>query len=660
MAITQNITTKFLPNAKEVNYLSKNFTEFRQNLIDFAKAYYPNTYTDFNEASPGMMFIEMAAYVGDVLSFYIDKSFQENLLSVASEQKNVVAIAQSLGYKPRLSSPSTVTARLYQMVPALPSTQDYNPDSRFFLTIKANSKFSSNLPPTQTFRLSEDVNFADPEGRTVQIFARDNTGSPTQYVVSKPAKLISGQTKTVSVDFGSPQKFSRIEIADENAISIISVTDSDGNEWKQVDFLGQDVLIEEKTVAPLTADGYLESTVLPNSPPPAKLISYKKVPRRFATRLNSDMKLELWFGSGTQNIDEDLIQLNSSQIANTKYDQRVSSNALDPADFLDSDSFGLAPSNTTLTVTYLVGGGVESNVSSNTITNVDSLDVLNNIQNYDISLQSQFNEVVDSVTVNNDEPATGGGSSETIEEIRQNALAYFNAQARVVTDKDYVVRSLSMPPQFGTIAKVFVLRDEQMNVQQMQNAGMLSENTDENPFTTATYVENPIAPNSINLYVMGYNAQGQLTVLNSLVKRNLAKYLEQYRILTDDVNILDAFVVNISVNFDIVVKPGYNMNDVLARSIDSVKQFFNIDRWQINQPIVLNDLQLSIGVVDGVQSVSNITITNKYKFRDGKDYQEYRYPIETATIDGVIYPSLDPCIFEIKYPETDIIGNARQ
>jgi hypothetical protein len=660
MAITQNITTKFTPNAKEVNYLSKSFPEFRQNLIDFAKTYYPNTYTDFNEASPGMMFIEMAAYVGDVLSFYIDKSFQENLLSVASEQKNVVAIAQSLGYKPRLSSPAMVTAKVYQMVPALSSAQNYNPDSRFFLTLKTNSRFSSNIPPLQTFRLTEDVNFSDPEGRIIQVFSRDISGNPTKYVVSKPAKLVAGQTKTISVDFGSPQKFSRIEISDENAIAIVSVIDSDGNEWKQVDFLGQDVIIEERMVAPITSNGYLQSDVLPNSPPPAKLISYKKVPRRFAIRLNTDMKLELWFGSGTQNVDETLIQLNSTQIANTKYDQVISSNALDPADFLDSDSFGLAPSNTTLTVTYLVGGGVESNVPSNSITNVDSLEIVNNIQNYELSLRPQFNEVVDSVTINNEEPATGGGSSETIEEIRQNALAYFNAQARVVTDKDYTVRSLSMPPQFGTVAKVFVLRDEQMTVQQLQNAGLLSENIDTNPFTNATYVENPIAPNSINLYVLGYNAQGQLTILNSLVKRNLAKYLEQYRMLTDDVNILDAFIVNIAVNFDIVVKPRYNMNDVLARSIDSVKQFFNIDNWQINQPIVLNDLRLSIGAIDGVQSVTNITVTNKYKFRDGKDYQEYRYPIETATIDDIIYPSLDPCIFEIRYPETDIIGNARQ
>ncbi len=662
MAVSQSITKKFTPNAKDVNYLSKNFSEFRQNLIDFAKAYYPNTYADFNETSPGMMFIEMAAYVGDVLSFYIDNSFKENLLSVATERKNIIAIAQSMGYKPRLASPATVTARLYQLVPALGAENNYDPDPKFFLRVLSNSRFSSNTPPIQVFRSLTDVNFADPSDRTMQIFARDAlTNVPTFYVVSKPVNLIAADTKTATFSFGAAQKFTKVELSDPNVISIVSIVDSDGNEWTEVDYLGQDVILEERDITPRANDGYLSGDALTtNSPPPAKLAIYKKKPRRFVSRVNPDLKMELWFGSGTGDTNDEIIQLNSTQIANTKYDQRVENTALDPSDFLASNTFGMAPSNTTLTVTYLVGGGVNSNVSSNTITKVDLATVANNASDYNVSEQNLFAQVVDSIAVLNEEPATGGGDVESIEEIRQNALAYFNAQNRVVTDKDYIVRSLAMPPKFGGIAKVFVLRDEQMNVQQLQDRGILPENTDENPYTVTRYVDNPVAPNSINLYVLGYNAQGQLVTLNTLVKQNLAKYLEQFRMLTDDVNILDAFVVNIGVEFDIVVYRGYNMNDVLARAIDAVKQFFDIDKWQINQPIVMNDLRLAIGSIEGVQTVNNVTITNKYKFKDGKDYQEYRYPIVNATVDDVIYPSLDPCIFEIKYPETDIVGNARQ
>jgi hypothetical protein len=206
MTVSQSVTKKFNPNFKDVNYLAKNFSEFRQNLIEFTKSYYPNTYSDFNETSPGMMFIEMAAYVGDVLSFYIDDRFKENLLLFAKERNNVISIAQALGYKPRLSATSTVTARIYQLVPALGSSTNYNPDTRFFLKVLANSKFSSNTQPVQTFRSIEDVDFNDDTDRTAEVFSRDINQVPTTYIVSKPIKLLNAEQKTTSVTFGSDRK----------------------------------------------------------------------------------------------------------------------------------------------------------------------------------------------------------------------------------------------------------------------------------------------------------------------------------------------------------------------------------------------------------------------------------------------------------------------
>lgn len=662
MAVLQSITKKFTPVIKDVSYLNKNFSEFRQSLIEFAKSYYPNTYTDFNEASPGMMFIEMAAYVGDVMSFYIDNQFKENLLIYAQERKNVINIAQAFGYKPRLAAPAVVEATIYQMVPALGISNNYDPDERFFLKILTNSRFSSNTPPIQSFRSIEDVNFADSAGRTARVFSRDTiTNAPTMYVFSKKIKLIAADLRTVNFAFGSAQKFSKIELPESNVISIVGITDSDGYDWAEVDYLGQDIIIEERDVTPRTITGYASSGSMDsNSLPPVKIAIFKTKPRRFVSRVNAELKMELWFGSGTMNTSEEILQLNSTQIANSKYDQRISNSTLDPTDFLTSDTFGLAPANTTLTVSYLIGGGIESNVSSGTITNVDNLIISNNVADYAPADQQLYNQIVSSVSIYNDEPATGGGDVETVDEIRQNALAFFNAQNRTVTDKDYLVRALSLPPKFGTVAKAFVVRDEQINAIGQQNADTSTFNIDEDPFNNRRYVQDPVSPNAINLYVLGYNANGNLTTLNSLVKKNLAKYLEQYRMLTDDVNIMDAFVVNIGVEFDIVVYRNYNMNDVLARSIDVVKSFFDINNWQINQPIVMNDLRLAIGSVDGVQTVTNVRLTNKYYFKDGKDYQEYRYPISEATVDDIVYPSLDPCIFELRYPETDIVGNARQ
>lgn len=661
MAVNQNLVRKFNPNFKDVNYLSKNFAEFRQNLIEFAKAYYPNTYTDFNEASPGMMFIEMASYVGDVLSFYIDNQFKENLLLFAKERQNVLAISQALGYKPRLTATSTVEATISQMVPALGTSFNYEPDSRFFLKIGKNSKFSSDTLPIQTFRSVEDVNFSDPTDRTIRVLSRDGSNIPTMYVASKKVKLVSADVKTINFTFGSARKFTKMEIPDANVIAIQSVVDSDGFTWYEVDYLGQDLIIEDRDMTVRTDEGYLSTGVLPTgSLPPAKLAVFRRKSRRFTTRINSDLKLELLFGSGTNESDEDIFTINSTQIANSKYNQAISNNSLDPSDFITSDTFGLAPANTTLTVTYLVGGGVQSNVTSNSITRVDIANVVNSPTDYALSEQNLFNAVVSSVSINNEEPARGGGDIETVEEIRQNALAFFNAQNRVVTDKDYIVRALAMPSQFGKLSKVFVVRDEQINAIGKQDPKTLTVNNDVNPFNDREYVSDPVSPNAINLYVLGYDEKKKLATLNTTVKKNLAKYLEQYRVLTDDVKILDAFVVNIGVNFNIVVYRNYNMNDVVARCIDAVAQFFDITKWQINQPIILNDLRLTIGSVEGVQTVIDVTITNKYRFKDGRDYFEYRYPIEEAIVDDIVYPSLDPCIFEIRYPDTDIVGNARQ
>jgi len=394
----------------------------------------------------------------------------------------------------------------------------------------------------------------------------------------------------------------------------------------------------------VTSNG--ETGVLPSSK-----LRLRRVPRRFVTRINRNSRMELVFGSGTDNEAELNTTLDSRQVANSQYGNTIESIlgnvAINNVNFLNSNAYGIAPANLTLTVTYLVGGGVNSNTSSNTITRVSEITTLNDTTDYTSAELNAFNSVVQSMTINNDLPATGGGDGESIEEIRENALAYFNAQNRVVTVEDYAVRSYALPSKFGRIAKTFAVRDEQIN-------RILATQSDR------VYVDNPVRPNVINLYTLGYDTNGKLTTLNTVVKENLGRYLEQFRMLTDDVNILDAFIINVGVQFDISVLRNYNVNDVLARSIGAVQDFFDIAKWNINQPIILADLMYNIGLVDGVQTVKNVRIFNKYEYIDGTGYQPYRYDIDEATINGVIYPSLDPSIFELKYPTTDIIGNATQ
>lgn len=640
MSSTQPVNVQPRPNVKQINYVAKTFTDFRQNLIDFAKAYYPNTYSDFNETSPGMMFIEMAAYIGDVLSLYVDNQFKENLLAYAEQQENVISIAQFLGYKPKLTTPSTTVATLYQLAPAILVDGEYVPDPLYLIKVSRGSTFATSGQTNIQFRLVEDVDFTNitSENYIANTFSG---GNPSTFIVSKPAKLVAATEKVATFSFGEPQKFATVLMPEENIIGIESIVDSNGNTWYEVDYLAQDVILDNLSV---TDNG--ETGVLPSSK-----LRLRKVPRRFATRITRDGRMELLFGSGTENDAELNLTLDSRQVANEQYGSTIQdtlgNTSINNVNFLNSNAYGISPSNVTLTVRYLIGGGVTSNTPSNTINTVTQLVTQNDTTDYSPAQLVAYNAAVQTITINNELPATGGGTGESIEEIRQNALAFFNAQNRVVTVEDYAVRSYSMPPRYGKIAKAYAVRDEQINKILAANSGV-------------TYVDNPVRPNSINLYTLGYDKNGNLTTLNTVVKENLARYLEQYRMLTDDVNILDAFIINIGVEFNISVLRNYNINDVLARSIGAVQSFFNPVNWSINQPIILSDLIYEIGLVEGVQSVKDVRIVNKYQFKNGLGYQNYRYDISEATVNGVIYPSLDPSIFELKYPQKDIIGNATQ
>ena len=647
MATTNNVLNKLSVAPKEVSYLNKSFVDFKGDLITFIKNYYPTTWTDFNEANPGMIMLELAAYVGDVLSFYVDNQFKENLLAYAEQEGNVISIAQALGYKPKTIVPATAEVLISQIVPALGAEDGYIPDATYFLKINKNSTVSTQAPNVVTFRTTELVDFADPTDRSIVPRQLDSvTLLPVTYLVTKKVKVISGDVRQETFTFGDPEKFSTITIGDANITSISDVVDADGYKWYEVDYLAQDTIVDDKEVS------YVSS--VSESVSPSYAIKYRTVPRRFVTRLTPNKQTQLVFGSGRGNVSEDIVYLDSQQVANSEYGTQLASVSLSNTDLLNTDNFGIAPANTTLTVTYFTGGGIDSNVASGTIVQVGQLNVLNRTTELNQTELDLFNDIVSTVTVFNEMPATGGQDGETVEEIRQRALAIYGAQNRIVTRRDYEARTLAMPAKYGSVAKVFAISD---TLQSKIQSELTPQQVDEN---TRQYVEDSPKPNAINLYVLGYDQNKKITNVNELVKKNLQQYLSQYRMLTDQVNILDAFVVNIGVNFDITVFKNYNMQDVIAVCLGAIKDYFDIDKWNINQPIRLGDLSLLLNAQDGVQSVNRLEITNKYFFKNGRDYKPYRYDIAEATVDGVVYPSLDPCIFEIRYPEDDIVGSAKQ
>jgi hypothetical protein len=640
--------------SKEVSYLGRDFTDIRNNLIEFAKNYFPNQYNDFNEASPGMMFVEMASYVGDVLNYYVDNQFRETLLQFAEERKNVLAIAQSYGYKPKLATPATVELTVSVEVPAKSDgVGGFIADLDYAGVLSADSQAVAGNGTE--FTLMDDVNFkasSSLDRMKVELLDPGTGTAPTLFRLTKKVLAKSGVRESEEFSFANAKEFDKIVLSNEKVTEIVSVTDSSGNKYYEVPFLAQDTVFETEQNTALNDPDLGEFEL--DTPYLLKLI---KSSRRFTSYVRDDNKMELRFGSGiSDNADEEIIP-NPDNVGSalgmgvSRLDE-----SFDPSNFLKTQTFGLAPSNTTLTVTYNYGGSVEDNVASNSITSFSRTTYTISTTGLD-STKKTTSEA--SLKITNEGPASGGSSSETLTQIKENAAAYFNAQNRAVTKADYITRAYSLPQKYGNIAKAYIVQDEQLELDgQLQVIDGQIVDT-----RTATKQPNPLA---LNMYLLGYNADKKLVALNRAVKQNLKIYLSQYRLLTDAINIKDGYVINIGVKFNIIVKRGYNKNDVLFKSIQVVKDFFAPDKWQMNQPIVLSDLAYQISLVDGVVSlvppeVNNpnrdlILIENKNSAVNGSDYSGNIYDIRTASQEGVIYPSLDPSIFELKRPNSDIEG----
>ena len=633
-------------SVKEVRYLNKDFTSFKDNLIEFSKIYFPNAYNDFNESSPGMMFIEMASYVGDVLSYYIDNQFKESLLSFAEEKRTVYNMAQTFGYKPKLSSASSVDLDVFQTVPALSSgtggSYTTKPDLNYAMKLKSGMEIKSETGVS--FTTTEDCNFkfsSSYDPMTITVYESSNN-VPVTYLLRKGVRASSGTVTTEFFTFNNAEKYKRIALANQNVLEIISCTDSDGNSWYEVPFLAQDTVFTDMENTEKNDDElYTYSDQAPY------LLKLLKTSRRFTTFIREDGKTELRFGAGTSDSPDEEIIPNPDEVGSSLPGSPTYLNtAFDPSNFLATKAYGQAPSNTQLTIIYRYGGGINNNIIANTLRSIQSA----NIELDETGLNANLTATTkNSIAVNNPQPATGGRSAESIIEVKNNALAYFQAQQRAVTKEDYIARVYALPPKYGNVAKAYIVQDTQLDSQSGANSD--------------SRIINPLA---LNMYLLGFDANKKLVTVNQAVKENIQTYLTQFRMVTDAINIKNAFVINIGVKFNVLTKVGYNKEEVVLKSIQRVKDFFNIDKWQIGQPIVLADLAYQISLVDGVSAVvppeednpngHPVLITNKFKV--GSGYSGNAYDIVGATRGGVVYPSLDPSCFELKYPNIDIEGRA--
>ncbi len=653
------IQKSFNSSRREIKYLNRDFSSFKSSLIEYSKTYFPRTYKDFSDASPGMMFIEMASYIGDVLSYYTDYQFKESLMPYAEERKNVLALANYLGYKTKPTKSSTTNIDLYQLIPSIKdSNNNYIPDNNYALKIREYMEVSNesgvSFITIDPVDFSLDSKFSP---REVTVYSRDNYGIPQFFLLKKSTKVIAGKITTSSFTVGASVPFYKISLSENNVIDIIDVKDSDNNKWYEVDYLAQDLIFTETENTSFTNNTYVQySSEVP------KLIKSFKTSRKFVVNVTANNTTYLEFGAGTDATSDEVIYPNSELVGvGLKNISNLNLN-YDTSKLLNSETFGQSPSNTVLTVQYLVGGGLTSNSPSDTIKNISSVTYLNDVSGLNPSQNSLLTTVKNSFRISNPNPAVGGQNEESVEEIRQNALANFGSQNRTVTVDDYISRIYSIPPRFGSIAKVMVIPNSNLSISTNQtllngfvnneNQTTLINNSLENNFRKVNFdVSNPF---SLNLYVLSYDSNKNLTQTNDALVYNIRHYLQKYKIISDSINIIDGYIINIGVDFKILVYNNFNKKEVLDQCLQKAKDFFNVDKWYFNQPININQFELELAKVEGVQSISEVVFKNLNQ-NDG-NYSPHEYNLSEATHNKIIYPSLDPSVFEVKFPDNDIRG----
>ena len=610
---------------RDIRYIDRDFNTLRNSLIQYSKTYFPNTFNDFTETSTGMLFMEMAAYVGDVLSFYLDNQIQETFIQKARQTTNLYALAYSLGYVPKITTVASVEIDFFQQVPAILSGSVYVPDFNYSLIIPENTQVTSNANSSQKFLIEDSIDFSassslDP---TVVSVYQISGVNPTYYLLKKTRKAISATINTESFAFTNAIKFDTRTIKAANIIGVLDCIDIDGNEWYEVPNLAQENVFDSIRNTNTNDPNYSIDTEVPY------ILELKTVQRRFATRFMDSGSLQLQFGAGSTNSTTEEIIPNPDNVGlGLPFEKTKLTTAFSPVNFVFTNTYGIAPYNTTLNVRYLTGGGAAANVEAGSLTIVDDTNIT--FINPNLPDTALANQIFNSVASNNELAADGGMDGDTVEEIRQNSLGNFQNQLRTVTTQDYLVRALSMPANLGVIAKAHA---EPQKIGDYQ-AGEL--------------------PTVLDLYILSYDINKKLRTASALLKRNLQTYLSEYRMINDSINIKDAYIINIGVNFDIIVAPNFNNSETITKCIDSVTSYFEIDKWQINEPILIKDLFILLDKVQGVQTVQNVEIVNLTGSSLG--YSDFAYDVSGAEIDNVIYPSIDPMVFELKYPNQDIKG----
>tara|TARA_R100000700_G_C3172511_1_gene147031 strand:+ start:174 stop:1967 length:1794 start_codon:yes stop_codon:yes gene_type:complete len=589
-----------------INYTSRDFETIKQDLVDHAKRYYPDTFKDFNNAGFGSLMLDTVAYVGDILSFYTDYQASEAFVDTASEFDNLVSLGKQTGFKLNRNPASQGIATFFIMVPADATGQA--PDSRYIPILKKQTTMNSTSGAR--FILNEDVNFIN--GDTVVARVDSTTGEPTHFAIKNYGSVSSGELKTTSISVGAYEKFLEEFISDPNITQIISVVDSDGHEYYEVDYLTQNVIF--RTIANRD-EGTRDLT--------PEILKPMVVPRRFTTEQTSaGMKIQ--FGAGTEETNAEDRVLDPSSVAVKMYAKPyISDVEMDPSKLLSSDTMGVVPANTLLKITYLTNTKKDVNINANSLTTVSSprMDFMD-VASLDPAVVKSVRKSIEST---NSEPITGATTGLNVEDLRRQVQNSFLNQRRAVTIRDYETLGYAMPPKFGALKRIRAIK---------------------NP--------NPRRGN-LNMAVISVDSNDHLTTANAVLKDNLRTWLDKGRMVSDVIEITDAKILNFGINFNVIGDLDKERNVILQDCIDSLSDFYN-NKPDIGEDFYITDIYKVLKDVEGVIDVVDVNITSKI----GSNYSNISFDIsDNISEDGrsIIMPR--NAIYEIKYPNIDIKGAVR-
>ncbi len=587
----------------KISYTSRDFQTIKNDLVNYAKVYYPETYKDFNEASFGSLMFDLVSYVGDILSFYVDYQSNESFLETAIEPNNILKLANQMGYRFRGAPSSTGVCAFYVIVPA--TVAGGAPNTNLIPILKKGTVLSSD--GGASFILNTDVDFSS-ANTEIKVAALNGNNSVISYVMKAYGEVISGEFRTENIDVGDYEKFLRLRMADENISEILSVKDADGNEYYEVEYLSQDTVF-----VPIPNSGY-DSGSVPN------LLKQKTVPRRFIVEqdLDGNTYLQFGYGSETQLISSSFPEPDQSvlELLGQNY---FADKSYDPSVIFKTDKFGIVPANTTLSVTYRANNVDNVNAAVGSVTKVVQPIIEFPKSSY---TNQEASALISAFEVNNEEPIVGFTELPTTDEIKTRAIDAFASQNRAVTRQDYINLIYRMPAKFGSVKRANIVQD------------------------TNSFKRN------LNLYVVSEDTNGNLTNSSTSLKKNVKEWLNNYKMINDTVDVLDATIVNIQINFVVLIEINKAPASILNQCLVALRNKYTA-KSNLGEPFYVSDIYKTLNLVDGVIDTTSVKIARKI----GANYSQAEFSIEENTSkDGRYINVPDNVILEIKDLDADIVG----